>query len=94
MAYSWVQVGAASVILTNHNTPTSSFLAIDNETFGLSLTVADPSGLTDSVTVDGGVDNVAPVVGVGADVAVLSGDAVAFTGSFFDPGTGDAHTII
>jgi hypothetical protein len=65
----------------------------DDGNFTVTLTVTDTGGLSDSDTVLVTVNNVAPSVDAGPDVTVPEGDAVAFVGSFNDPGTADTHTI-
>ncbi|MFH1921320.1 MAG: PKD domain-containing protein, partial [Planctomycetota bacterium] len=66
---------------------------VDNGVYIVTLTVTDDDfGVgTDTLTVT--VDNVAPTVNAGPDETINEGDSVSFSGSFFDPGSADTHTI-
>ena len=55
--------------------------------------IRDPYHATDTATAIVTVLNVAPSVEAGIDQTVYSGDVISFSGSFFDPGWLDTHTI-
>ncbi len=78
---------------TVNGTLTPSHAFADNGVFTVTLRVTSPAGLTGQASLNVTVANVAPVVDAGADQAVGQGQAVSFSGSFVDPGTGDTHVI-
>ncbi len=87
LTYSWeFGDGATGSGLTASHTYT------DNGSYTARLTVADAFGWTESVTKSVSVANVAPTVTLAATtpLAILSGDAVAVSGSFSDAGSKDA----
>jgi len=64
----------------------------DNGVYNVVLTVTGPNFLsTDELIVS--VSNVAPIVDAGLDQTVNEDEIVSFTGTFFDPGIMDTHTI-
>jgi ligand-binding sensor domain-containing protein len=66
----------------------------DDGEYRVTLTLTDTGGLTGTDALSVTIANVAPVVDAGVDLSVDLGDAVAFSGSFSDPGTADDHAVI
>jgi PKD repeat protein len=64
----------------------------DNGYYTATLTITDNDGGVGSNTLAVTVNNVAPSVVVGSDLAVDEGQMVAFSGSFTDPGILDTHS--
>lgn len=62
--------------------------------YGIQVTVTDDDASQDSVTTSVVVNNVAPAVVAGPDQTANEGDAVAFAGSFTDPGSQDTHSYL
>ncbi|MFA5366979.1 MAG: PKD domain-containing protein [Dehalococcoidia bacterium] len=61
----------------------------------ISLRVTDDCGATSTSATTVTINNVAPTVIAGPDIAnVLVGSTISFNGSFTDPGTLDTHTIV
>jgi len=65
----------------------------DNGVYTVYFTVVDDDGGANTDTVTVIVNNVAPTVDAGPDQIVYSGDTVAFSGSFTDPGWLDTHMM-
>jgi PKD repeat protein len=65
----------------------------DDGVYTVTLTVTDDDGDPGSDTRTVTVYNVPPLVDAGPDQAANEGEAVAFAGSFDDPGTLDTHSI-
>jgi hypothetical protein len=71
-------------------TPTHTFQ--DNGVFTVTLTAAGTTGVPGSAQTPITVNNVAPIVMAGPDQGAKTGQVVAFSGSFSDPGALDTHT--
>jgi hypothetical protein len=71
-------------------TPTHTFQ--DNGVFTVTLTAAGTTGVLGSAQTPITVNNVAPTVMAGPDQGAKTGQVVAFSGSFSDPGALDTHT--
>ena len=94
LTFIWTQVGGPEVDLIGTDTPTPSFVAIDNAVITFQLQVND--GTADSVldTVEVTVVDVAPTVDAGQDTEVTLGGPLTLTATFTDPGAEDTHTAI
>jgi PKD repeat protein len=65
----------------------------DNGVYTVTLTVTDNNGAAGSDTLTITANNVAPTISAGSDQTVNEGDIVSFSGSFFDDGLLDTHSI-
>jgi len=65
---------------------------VDDGEFTVTLTVLDDDGDWGSDSCEVIVENVAPDVDAGEDMAIYEGGYVFFQGSFVDPGANDTHT--
>ncbi len=70
-----------------------TYAYIEDGTYLVTLTVTDEDGSTATYTATVTVDNAAPIVDAGLDQTVDEGAIVMFSGSFWDPGLLDTHTI-
>jgi len=91
-SYEW-SFGDGSPTITGTATPTHIYG--DNGSYTVALTITDDFGMTDIATTKVTVNNVAPAVNAGPDIAsVLIGSTVSLNGGFTDPGILDTHTIV
>ncbi len=65
----------------------------EDGTYTVSLTVTDDDGASNTATTTATIGNVAASVSATVPATGITGDPVAFTGSFTDPGTTDTHTF-
>jgi PKD repeat protein len=87
-AWSWDFGG-----LGTGNEQNPNFTFNDDGTFTVTLTVTDDDGSTSTVSHDVTINNVAPAIVAGDDMAANEGEMLNFEGSFVDPGTADTHTF-
>ena len=73
---------------------TARFTALDDGAADFSYSVAVDGQLIAQRAVSFNVNNVAPIVDLGADRTVPEGSLVSFDGTFSDPGAGDTHTYL
>ncbi|HEY4633426.1 MAG TPA: PKD domain-containing protein, partial [Candidatus Limnocylindrales bacterium] len=73
-------------------TPSHAYL--DNGLYAVKLEVRTSAGLTGTDTLAVTVGNAPPVVEAGPDQSGNQGQALAFTGSFVDPGAADTHVLV
>jgi hypothetical protein len=98
LTYTWTQTGGASVTLVNNSSAMASFDAPDvgigsSTTLTFQLRVADPSGASNTNTIDvvvNGVSNSDPVVSAGADQSVTALATVNLSGTASDTDIGDS----
>ncbi|MGB5625430.1 MAG: PKD domain-containing protein, partial [Woeseiaceae bacterium] len=100
LTYTWTQTGGASVTLVNTSSAMASFDGPDvgigsSTTLTFQLRVADPSGASNTNTIDvvvNGVSNSDPVVSAGADQSVTELATVNLSGTASDTDIGDSLT--
>ncbi len=100
LTYTWTQTGGASVTLVNTSSAMASFDGPDvgigsSTTLTFQLRVADPSGASNTNTIDvvvNGVSNSDPVVSAGADQSVTALATVNLSGTASDTDIGDSLT--
>ncbi len=85
--YIW-NFGDGSALVIGQNT---THTYADNSTYIATLTVRDSKGISNFQTLNVTVLNAALIVDVGTDVTIDKGKAIAFNGSFTDPGILDTH---
>jgi probable HAF family extracellular repeat protein len=75
------------------STPTHAYA--DNGSFIVTLTVTDPTGLSNSTSSVASVSNVAPLITsfAGSAQPVAIGTSVPVSGTFADPGSADTHNV-
>jgi PKD repeat protein len=83
--------GDGSIYTGSSQRPTHEYG--DNGVYTVRLEVIDEHGDVGMDTLTVTVDNVAPTVNAGSDEIGFEGEPVSFSGSFFDPGFLDTHTI-
>ena len=100
LTYTWTQTGGEAVTLANGSTSQASFDAPDvgigsSTTLTFQLRVADPSGASNTNSIDvvvNGVSNSEPTVSAGADQAVTELATVNLRGTASDTDIGDSLT--
>ena len=100
LTYTWTQTGGEAVTLANGSTSQASFDAPDvgigsSTTLTFQLRVADPSGASNTNSIDvvvNGVSNSEPTVSAGADQAVTELATVNLSGTASDTDIGDSLT--
>ena len=73
-------------------TPTHTYT--DNGTFTVTLTLTDTQGAVGTDTLVLSVENLAPTLAALSNQSVETGETVAFTAAFTDPGALDTHTAV
>ena len=91
VSWAWSSTDAG-VTLGDADTPTPSFEAADDGDYPVSLEVCDDDVQCDTDEVTIPVANVEPTVDSISDRFALTGEALAVTVSFTDPGSLDTHT--
>jgi len=94
LSYLWHVVASNGQVIADKTGANFSFTALDNGTYTATVKVTDKDGgfSTDSVLVT--VNNVAPVVSMSGNAALVPGQAGNYSGSFSDPGVLDANQVM
>jgi PKD repeat protein len=88
VSYHWSGAGGE---FDDPNSPTPSFMAVDNRTYTITLEVTDDDGTTDTAQATIEVHNVEPTVDAGKDKRIDNGAQFALDATFTDPGA-DTHS--
>jgi hypothetical protein len=94
LSYLWHVVASNGQVIADKTGANFSFTALDNGTYTATVKVTDKDGgfSTDSVLVT--VNNVAPVVSMSGDAALVPGQAGSYSGSFSDVGVLDTQQVM
>lgn len=83
-----------TTLTANHPFPDDDPSGTPSDTYSVTLSITDNDAGTGYAATLLTVNNLAPEVNAGSDIAVLPGTSIDFSGTFTDPGTLDSHTIL
>ena len=90
LTYSWEVIASNGQAVADPMSPTQEFVASDDGSYVVTITVTDDDGALGSDTVAITVDNVAPLVAATLPLLLDEGESFQLLGSFVDPGA-DTH---
>ena len=90
LTYSWEVIASNGQAVADPMSPTLEFVASDDGSYVVTITVTDDDGALGSDTVAITVDNVAPLVAATLPLLLDEGESFQLLGSFVDPGA-DTH---